>query len=96
MDAVSRLIHGAVDLHVHPSPSLFPRRIDEVEAARLADDAQMRAILVKSHHLRMRGHASELQTAILMHYTLPAAPELPLTPDRVWRAIEQAKRAVPA
>jgi hypothetical protein len=50
MDAVARLIHGAVDLHVHPSPSLFPRRIDEVEAARLADDAQMRAILVKSHH----------------------------------------------
>src|SRR5215207_884779 len=50
MDAVTRLIHGAVDLHVHPSPSLFPRRIDEVEAARQAEEAQLRAILVKDHH----------------------------------------------
>src|SRR5438093_666833 len=50
MDAVTRLIHGAVDLHVHPAPSLFPRRIDEVEAARLADEARMRDIVVKSHH----------------------------------------------
>ena len=50
MDAISRLIDGAVDLHVHPSPSLFPRQIDQVEAARQADGARMRAILVKDHH----------------------------------------------
>lgn len=50
MDAISRLLEGAVDLHVHSAPSLFPRRIDHVEAARQAADAGMRAIVVKSHH----------------------------------------------
>jgi hypothetical protein len=50
MDTVDRLMQGAIDLHVHPSPSLFPRRIDAVEAARQAEEAGMRAIVIKSHH----------------------------------------------
>lgn len=50
MDAVDRLLHGAVDLHVHPSPSLYPRQIDQVEAARQADGARLRAVLMKDHH----------------------------------------------
>jgi len=50
MDAVSRLLQGSIDLHVHPSPSLFPRRLDAVEAAQQAADAGMRAIVIKSHH----------------------------------------------
>jgi len=50
IDAVSGLIDGAVDLHVHPSPSLFPRQIDQLEAARQAHEARMRAILLKDHH----------------------------------------------
>lgn len=50
MDTVDRLMQGAIDLHVHPAPSLFPRRIDAVEAAREAEEAGMRAIVIKSHH----------------------------------------------
>ncbi len=50
MDAVARLMQRSIDLHIHPSPSLFPRRIDAVEAARQAADAGMRAIVIKSHH----------------------------------------------
>lgn len=50
MDAVSRLIRGAIDLHVHPAPSLFPRCMDAVDAARQADEAGMRAIVIKCHH----------------------------------------------
>ena len=50
MDAVARLMQHSIDLHVHPSPSLFPRRIDAVEAARQAAEAGMRAIVIKSHH----------------------------------------------
>lgn len=49
-DIVERLLDGAVDLHVHPYPSPFPRRMDAVEAAQRAADAGMRAIVVKSHH----------------------------------------------
>ncbi len=49
-DLVERLLDGAVDLHVHPYPSPFPRRMDAAEAAQRAADAGMRAIVVKSHH----------------------------------------------
>jgi hypothetical protein len=49
-DVVDRLLDGAVDLHVHPFPSPFPRRLDAAEAAQRAADAGMRAIVVKSHH----------------------------------------------
>lgn len=47
---VARILEGAVDLHVHPSPSPLPRRIGAAEAARLAGEAGFRAIVVKSHH----------------------------------------------
>ncbi len=47
---MSELLKGAVDLHVHPSPSPFPRRVDPVGAAEAAAAAGMRAIVVKSHH----------------------------------------------
>jgi hypothetical protein len=50
MDAVAKLLEGAVDLHVHPAPSPMPRRMDAAEAARLAAEAGFAAIVVKSHH----------------------------------------------
>jgi hypothetical protein len=50
MDRVRSVLEGAVDLHVHPSPSPMPRRIDTIEAATLAGEAGFRAIVVKSHH----------------------------------------------
>jgi Family of unknown function (DUF6282) len=63
MDRVATLLEGAVDLHVHPSPSPMPRRIDSTEAASLAAEAGFKAIVVKSHHhstvtdvLALQGH----------------------------------------
>lgn len=50
---VDALIEGAVDLHVHPFPSPFPRRMGILEAARDAANAKYRAIIVKSHHHSM-------------------------------------------
>jgi hypothetical protein len=47
---MSRVLEGAVDLHVHPSPSPYPRRVDPVAAAEAAAAAGMRAIVLKSHH----------------------------------------------
>jgi len=40
---------GAYDLHVHTAPSVFPRYLDDVEAATLARDAGFYGILIKSH-----------------------------------------------
>ena len=50
---VDDLIEGAVDLHVHPFPSPFPRRMGIVEATEDAVRAKYRAIVVKSHHHSM-------------------------------------------
>jgi hypothetical protein len=44
------LLKGAVDLHVHPAPSPYPRRITLAEAATHAQEMGMRAIVAKSHH----------------------------------------------
>jgi hypothetical protein len=44
------LLREAVDLHVHPAPSPYPRRIDAVGAAEAAAAAGMRAVVLKSHH----------------------------------------------
>lgn len=50
---IAEILQGAVDLHVHPSPSPFPRRLSIAEAAWQAHEAGFRAILVKSHHHSM-------------------------------------------
>jgi hypothetical protein len=51
---VDELLRGAVDLHVHPAPSPFPRRIGILDAARDAAEAGFSAIVVKSHHASMQ------------------------------------------
>ncbi|HEU5348168.1 MAG TPA: DUF6282 family protein [Ktedonobacterales bacterium] len=50
LDRVRRILRGGVDLHVHTAPSPMPRIIDAVDAARQADELEMRAIVIKSHH----------------------------------------------
>lgn len=42
-------VAGLVDMHLHTSPDVRPRYADDVETARLAAEAGLRAILVKSH-----------------------------------------------
>ncbi len=44
------LMQGAVDLHIHSSPSLFPRLVDHVEVAEGARRFNMRAVVLKEHH----------------------------------------------
>jgi hypothetical protein len=41
---------GAVDLHCHPFPDLFPRLADDFDIVRAARDAGMKAIVLKCHH----------------------------------------------
>jgi hypothetical protein len=67
-DVVERLLDGAVDLHVHPYPSPFPRRMDAAEAAQRAADAGMRAIVVKSHH-----HDTSSDVAALREHGIAAS-----------------------
>src|SRR5512135_2948408 len=41
---------GAVDLHCHPFPDLFPRLADDFDIARTAQAVGMKAIMLKCHH----------------------------------------------
>jgi hypothetical protein len=47
---VNVLLAGALDLHVHPGPSLFPRRLSLMDAITDSADVGFDAIAVKSHH----------------------------------------------
>jgi uncharacterized NAD-dependent epimerase/dehydratase family protein len=40
---------GLIDMHIHTAPDVRPRYCDDVEAAREAKEAGLRAILIKSH-----------------------------------------------
>jgi len=71
MDSVSRVLNGAVDLHCHSGPSPMPRRIDHVEAAKLAEKAGFRAIVAKCHYhptvfdiLAMQPQLSNVKTKV--------------------------------
>lgn len=43
-------LRGAVDMHVHSHPDMFPRLTDDLEVAIAARDAGLRAIVYKCHH----------------------------------------------
>ncbi|AGT08504.1 DUF6282 family protein [Paracoccus aminophilus] len=47
---IDALMKGAVDLHTHPGPSLHPRKVDHIEVVREANEAGMRAVLIKDHY----------------------------------------------
>jgi hypothetical protein len=59
-ELVERLLDGAVDLHVHPAPSPYPRRLGPLAAATHAGDAGMRAVALKCHH-----HSTAADVALL-------------------------------
>ena len=46
---IARDLAGAIDIHVHSDPDRVPRALDGIEAARLAKDKGLRAIVLKSH-----------------------------------------------
>ena len=65
MDKVSKILEGAIDIHQHTSPSIFPRIMDGVEAALDAKKARIRGIVLKDHHI------PTIDRAYLAHKTVP-------------------------
>jgi hypothetical protein len=57
-------LEGAIDLHVHSSPDVDPRRFDDIDLAREAARAGMSAVLLKSHQ------TSTVERAILARKTV--------------------------
>jgi len=46
---VKRLLEGSIDVHIHSSPDIFPRIMNDIDLALMAKQEGMRAILIKSH-----------------------------------------------
>ncbi len=63
-DEGARLLRGAIDVHVHAAPDSRPRALDAVEAARLARDSGMRAIVLKNHYEWTSGLAFVVRQAV--------------------------------
>ncbi|MBM2824905.1 MAG: hypothetical protein HW402_569 [Dehalococcoidales bacterium] len=50
MDTIERLVQGSIDMHVHHGPDAhIRRRVDALQAALQAEQAGMRAIVLKNH-----------------------------------------------
>ena len=58
------LLNGAIDIHVHSGPDLYPRIQDHVELAESARAAGMRAIVIKSHNFPTAAHAVATAKAV--------------------------------
>lgn len=43
------MLRGVIDFHIHTGPDIYPRLLNDIEVARQAKRAGMRAILIKSH-----------------------------------------------
>lgn len=56
------LMRGAIDMHAHTSPALFPRLLDDAELARAADDLGMRGFVLKDHDMLTTGRAYHVAT----------------------------------
>ncbi|MGI9951045.1 DUF6282 family protein [Moorellaceae bacterium AZ2] len=57
-------LEGAIDLHVHTHPCLFPRLCDDYTAAQAAAQAGMRGIVLKCHHESTVSRAREVSRQI--------------------------------
>ncbi len=59
------LIENAIDFHIHSSPDVIPRRLDDFEVAKLAAKAKMKAVVLKNHF------ASTAARAVLVNKIVP-------------------------
>lgn len=50
LETSTEMLRGAVDLHIHTAPDIFPRSVNAYECAIQARDAGMRAVVLKSHY----------------------------------------------
>src|SRR5262249_2698672 len=58
------LLKGAIDIHVHSAPDLYPRISDHFEVARAAREVGFRALVIKSHNFGTAARARMVQKEV--------------------------------
>lgn len=61
---VMDLLDGAIDIHIHSAPDLYPRILNDIELAQQAKEMGMRAILIKNHFTETAGRARLASEAV--------------------------------
>jgi hypothetical protein len=56
------ILIGAIDLHAHPDPDVYPRQSDAFEIAKLARERGMRGVVLKNHFTETAGLAELVRT----------------------------------
>ena len=59
------IIESAIDFHIHSSPDVIPRRLDDFEVAESAARSHMKAVVLKNHY------ASTAARAVLVNKIVP-------------------------
>ncbi|MCL5961911.1 MAG: DUF6282 family protein [Chloroflexi bacterium] len=62
-DRARQLLRGAVDIHMHTAPDIYPRGVTDLDAAIQAKAAGMRAIMIKCH-VTSTGDRAEIASAV--------------------------------
>lgn len=96
-DNQSSLLRGAIDLHLHSGPDIFPRQMTATEAAVAAQHAGMGALLFKSHSTDTAARAQIVTTAtgfptfggVVLNYPVGG-----LNPYAVTESLRQGGRCV--
>jgi hypothetical protein len=71
-DRARELLRGAVDTHVHVSPDVVERKIDDVSLARRFEELGMAGFVLKSHYTSTAERASVVRAAVPSVRTLGA------------------------
>jgi hypothetical protein len=58
-------LESAIGFHIHSSPDVIPRRLDDFEVGKLAARAKMKAVVLKNHY------ASTAARAVLVNKIVP-------------------------
>jgi hypothetical protein len=56
------ILAGAIDLHAHPGPDVYPRQADAFDVAKLAKARGMRGVVLKNHFTETAGLAELVRT----------------------------------
>lgn len=86
------LLRGAVDLHIHTAPDIFPRSVDAIEAAQEAKAAGMRAIGIKSHSTDTAARAETAARRTDFHVVGGVALNYPVGGLNPYAVLESAKQ----
>jgi hypothetical protein len=62
-DAERRWLEGALDIHIHTGPSIFPRLMNDHELAGAARRARMRGVVIKAHEGSTVERAAQIDDA---------------------------------